>query len=445
MKNLFRTAFLATFSFGFAASCSSEKTPAPTAQSASGSGGARAIGGSPGSGGSLLSGAGAAATAGAAGKQVGANSGGASGANPGSDGATAGRSASDAGASGAGGQGGTGTGQAGSEGSGQGGVDARTTVAIFMIDGLMADAAKTAAAHGATNLQFVIENGVTVQTSHSTSPTPRIELPGGTRPWGSATSGNVSAHTGTHLFEAPSAGMDDIFKATQAAGIRSVYSGGDANYAIFKSATFNYGAKLEDAVVVQRALDHLKNDGVRLLRLHLQRVRDHWKGTADRTNPNSAYLQKIVSADALLGQLISALKDSGAWEHTYLIVAADHGMASAGGGTHPATAAASWNPFMAFYGPDLKKGETIPYAELPDIAVTTMRFFRLPPLQGHTSSAVNLVKKGATGTMLTNLFLGAPSELSHPRYIEHYLKLGTFASDGDTFAPYRTAMLDLVR
>lgn len=451
MRGLLRAALIASLSWGSISACGTASAPeagpsAPKGGGAPAGAGSSSLGGSAGTGGT----SGRAALTGTAGlteqeRPFATGGAGTDGGRLGVGGSKSEDPGPHGGASGSQGQGGLSADAMGGSAAGGAPGNPRTTVVIFMIDGLMADTARTAAAHGATQIQFVIDNGVSVQTTHSTSPTPRIELPDGSRPWGSATSGNVAVHTGTHLFEAPSAGMDDIFKATKASGISSVYAGGDRNYSIFKAATFNYGAKMEDEEVVQKAIDHLKNDGVRLIRLHLQRLRDHWKGPADRTDPASAYLKKVVAADALLGQLIQALKDQGVWDATYLIIAADHGMARSGGGTHPATQTDSWKPFLAFYGPDLKKGTTIPYAELPDIAVTTMHFFRLPPLKGHTDSAVSLTNKGATGTVLAHLFQGGPQEIDHPRPIERYLSLGSHESAGDSFDPYRQAMLGILQ
>jgi hypothetical protein len=73
-----------------------------------------------------------------------------------------------------------------------------------------------------------------------------------------------------------------------------------------------------------------------------------------------------------------------------------------------------------------------------------MRFLGLPPLQGHTG-AVGLARKGPTGTVLTNLYMGAPAELAHPRYVEQYLKLNTFPASGDDYGAYRGAMLNLLK
>jgi hypothetical protein len=327
---------------------------------------------------------------------------------------------------------------------------AAPTVVLFLVDGMMPAALDTAVAAGATNFGQLLANGVRVATSRSTSPAAVIELPdgapGGTMPWGHATSGNVAVHTGCHLFEAGEAQMDDIFQAARDQGIKSVFSGGDANYAIFTTADFHTGAMMDDATTVQHAIDRVKKDGVRLVRLHLQRVRDFWTGPADATNPRSAYVGHLLEVDALLGRLVDALDEIGAWPNTYLIVAADHGMGDAASSTHPAATPSSWNPFLAFYGPGLKRGATIPYAELPDVAVTVARFLGARPLRGHLGPAAAPPVPGPTGTVLTNLFAEEPDALDHPRYIERCLTLGAACtSGGDDFAPYRETMLSLIR
>src|SRR6185436_5400256 len=318
------------------------------------------------------------------------------------------------------------------------------TVVLFLIDGLHPDSARTAAANGATNLKFVIDNGVVVQTAHSTTPAARTVLPDGSLPWGNATSGNVTVQTGTHLLEAGAAGMDDIFKVARAAGIKSVFSGGDANYSALTTADFHYAAVVSDAQVVEQALTHLRNDKVRLLRLHLQRIRDDWTGPADKTDPGSAYIKHIVASDALLGQLRKALEDEGVWDSTLLVGTADHGNGQTSASAHVASTASSWDIFMGCYGPGRKRGATIPYAELPDVAVTAARFLGLRPLQGHTG-ATSLARRGPTGTVLTNLFAGAPDELAPPRYVEQYLKMNTFSGSGDDYGAYRSAMLNLLK
>jgi hypothetical protein len=203
---------------------------------------------------------------------------------------------------------------------------------------------------------------------------------------------------------------------------------------------------MDDATTVAHAIEHIQRDGVRLVRVHVQRVRDFWAGPGDNTNPASPYVRHVVEVDALLGQLIDALKAKGLWAHTYLVVTADHGMGQTSASAHPPATASSWEPFMAFAGPDIKAGATIPYAELPDVAVTVMRFFGLPALKGHLDPQAAPPVKGPTGTVLSNLFIGAPDTLAHPRFIEKCLALGRACmSDGDDFGPYRTSMLKLLQ
>jgi len=325
---------------------------------------------------------------------------------------------------------------------------ASPTVVLFLVDGMTPAALDTAVSAGANHFAFVLDNGVRVVTAHSTSPAAVIQLPdgspGGTQPWGHATSGNVAVHTGCHLFE--SSQMDDIFLAAREAGIRSVFSGGDANYAVFTTADFHYGTMMDDATTVDHAITHLQKDGAHLLRIHLQRVRDSWTGPQSATDPGSPYVAHLLEVDGLLGRLIDALGAAGVWDNTYLVVAADHGMGQATSSSHPASTPSSWDPFMAFYGPGLKRGATIPYAELPDVAVTAAHFLGVRPLRGHIDPAVTLAVKGTTGTVLTNLFQGQPDSLDHPRYVERCLEMGsTCTSSGDDFGPYRQTMLSLIR
>jgi hypothetical protein len=171
-------------------------------------------------------------------------------------------------------------------------------VVIFVIDGLQRDAAEVAAANGAVNIKFLIDNGVSVLEAYCTSPAPRMYLPDGSLPWGTSSSPNVAMHTGTHVFE--SRHMDDIFLSARDAKIKSVFAGGASNYEEFTTPDFCHSGSLTDSAVVQYGIDHLKNDGVRLLRLHLQNIRDSWSGPEDKLNPRSQYQKAIRHADALL-------------------------------------------------------------------------------------------------------------------------------------------------
>jgi len=320
---------------------------------------------------------------------------------------------------------------------------ANAVVIQFMIDGIDANAVQTAVASGATTLGTLLKEGVTADTYYCTSPAPRLQLPDGSLPWGGSTSSNVAMHTGTHLFESPD--IDDIFLSARRAGIASVFAGGSQNYAIFKNATHLYfgGRELTDSIVVDRGLQHLKNDRARLLRLHLQHIRDAWRGPADTTNPKSEYIQYFVNTvDPLLAKLIAGLKQAGVWERTYIILGSDHGMGQTSESGHPQSVLSSWRTFMAFYGPGVKRGARIPYAEGPDVAIMTNYFLGLPPLRGHLDTKVPERLRGVTGVFLANVLEGGPSEVAHPRLIERYLQ--SDMPRGNAYTDYRAAMIKLL-
>jgi len=316
-------------------------------------------------------------------------------------------------------------------------------VVQFMIDGIDTNSVRTAVAAGAANLGALLKQGVTSDTFYCTSPAPRLQLPDGSLPWGGSTSSNVAMHTGTHLYE--SYNIDDIFLSARRAGIVSMFAGGSRNYAIFKNADhLYYGAdELTDEIVVDRGLQHLRKDNARLLRLHLQHIRNAWKGPTDTTNPKSDYIQYFVkTVDPLLGKLIAGLKSAGVWERTYIILGSDHGMGQTSASGHPQSALSSWQTFMAFYGPGVKRGARIPYAEGPDVAVMTNYFLGLPPLRGHLDAKMPAHLRGVTGVLLTNVLEGGPADVTHPRLLERYLKSNM--PRGDDYVDYRAAMITLL-
>ncbi len=322
-------------------------------------------------------------------------------------------------------------------------VAAPPTVVIFIIDGLPPGPATVAVANGATNIKFLKDNGVWVAEARCTSPAPYLRMPDGSLPWGTSTSSNVSMHTGTHVFE--SRQTDDLFLAAKRAGIKSMFAGGAGNYNVFTTATYlHYSGSYSDARVVDFAVQHITNDGVRLVRLHLQRIRDAWTGPKASTDPASAYQKAIRVADQQLGRLINTLKSRGLWNDTFVILAADHGMGQSSGSGHPPHDRSSWQPVMCFYGPGLKRNVTIPYAETPDIAIMAARFLGIGPLRGHTDPAVDIPRKGPTGTVLTNLYQGQPTTLAHPQYIRRYLVARNWAPP-DEYTDYRAYMLSVIR
>ena len=111
---------------------------------------------------------------------------------------------------------------------------------------------------------------------------------------------------------------------------------------------------------------------------------------------------------------------------------------------HPASVISSWKPYMNFYGPGIKKGESIPYAESPDIAIMVDYLLKLNPLKGHLEPDVKLNHKGTTGTLLTNIFTGNPREIKHPELIKKYLE-STNWNPSDEYSEYRIALIKYIK
>jgi|GEM_PF-581121 len=317
-----------------------------------------------------------------------------------------------------------------------------TAVLLFVIDGLQSDAAKVAIANGASNMKFLFDNGVWAEEAYCSCPAPIVYLPDGSRPWGTAAPPNVAMHTGTHVFESKQ--MDDIFLAARRAKLKSVFSGSAENYKVFSTADYCFALSNADSAVVDFAIDHLRRDGVRLLSVHVQETRRNWTGPEDKTKPGSKYQNYLLTVDHLLEKLLRALKDEGVWDSTYVIVSSDHGMGMTKQSNHPASVISSWQPYMNFYGPGIKKGATIPYAESPDIAILIDFLLRLTPLQGHLDPKVSIDPTGTTGTLLTNIFENNPTWFDHPKLVRRYLQSKNW-KPSDDYADYRSAMLSLMK
>jgi hypothetical protein len=482
----FASTILFAASLGLAATCSESTNNAPSTGGTAGSASGTTTGASTGSGTGIGTTTGMTTSSGmgAGGSVTGSGAGGTGGGGTGAGGTTGGS------ASGAGGMAGGGAGAGGSAGTGgstggsaggptadggptgdggptrdgapasdgpasdgaptrDGGLPPGATAVIFFIDGVMNQAIQTAIGTGmAPNLKFLQDNGVRVELSHSSSPAPRVTHPDMTSPNGNATSGNRTVHTGTHLIEANHDGLDDIFKAATAAGLTSLLVVDDGNYSVFTTPTVREvittaAGAADDDQVITRAVALYQMHKPRVIRIHLQHIRTAWNGPAGMSNASSPYIQYLIANDRRLGQFIQVLKDGGVWDNTYFMLGSDHGMGTTSASSHAASQAPSWNNFMLFYGPGLKKGATIPYAELPDVSVTLVHFLGLPALKGHTA-AVTVAEKGPTGQVLSNLLQGAPAELTppHPRYIDQFLT--TTPTLSDDFAQYRDAMIRLI-
>jgi hypothetical protein len=321
-------------------------------------------------------------------------------------------------------------------------VPAKRAALLFIVDGLQTDAAKAAMANGAVNMKFFFDNGVWVEEAYCSSPSGRLYLPDNSMPWGTSAPPNVAMHTGTHIFE--SRQMDDLFLAARRANIVSLFSGSADNYKVFNTADYCYAVSNTDSIAVDFAIDHLRKNKARLLSLHVQETRRNWTGPEDKTKPDSKYQRYLLHVDYLLGKLIKALKSEGIWDSTLVIVSSDHGMGMTKQSDHPASVISSWQPYMNFYGPGIKRGKTIPYAETPDIAIMIAHWLGLSPLQGHTDPKVSIVQRGTTGTLLTNIFEGNSIEIEHPKLIRRYLESKDW-KPSDDYADYRVAMLSLLK
>ncbi len=190
---------------------------------------------------------------------------------------------------------------------------AKPTLLLYVIDGLQSDAAAAAMNNGAKNLKYLYDNGVRVEESYCVSPSPYLRLPDGSLPWGTSSPPNVAMHTGTHVFE--SRKMDDIFLAARRSGIKSIFAGGAENYKEFNTPDFSYVSNTDpDSIMVQHGIDQFKNDDVRLIRLHMQRIRNHWTGPEDKLKTGSDYQNYLIYLDHLLGKLIETFKSDGVWD-----------------------------------------------------------------------------------------------------------------------------------
>ena len=154
---------------------------------------------------------------------------------------------------------------------------------------------------------------------------------------------------------------------------------------------------LSDDQVVSQAIELLKRQDPRFMRIHLQTPGDIGTNISlaepevsysrNIFGKNSPYVAAIENADKLLGQFVAYLKKSGKWEHTVLIVTSDHGQSKIG--WHPLFDEDSWVTPLIFVGPGIAKGRRLPYFEHTDIAPTITWLLRVeaPNSDGGTGKA----------------------------------------------------------
>lgn len=129
-----------------------------------------------------------------------------------------------------------------------------------------------------------------------------------------------------------------------------------------------------------------------LLFVHLDLV-DHAGHTYGFGSPD--YVAAVETADALLGQLRTAIEDAGMWPHTALLVSADHGGA---GLLHGADTAVERSIPFVLHGPQTTPGELVRDVRIWDIAATVLALLDVPaPAQWVASPVI----EGLYGTTLS--------------------------------------------
>lgn len=158
---------------------------------------------------------------------------------------------------------------------------------------------------------------------------------------------------------------------------------------------------LTDGQVVLQAIEVLKNQDVRFLRVHLQSP--GVIGTKIALNSedkpysrnifgkDSPYIDAIENADKLLGQFIDFLKESGKWESTVLIVTSDHGQSNVG--WHPMLDEDSWSTPLVFAGNGIARGRKLSYFEHTDLAPTIAWLLGVSAPNNHDGGAGKPIKE----------------------------------------------------
>jgi hypothetical protein len=156
---------------------------------------------------------------------------------------------------------------------------------------------------------------------------------------------------------------------------------------------------ISDDQLVARAIEVLKGQNPRFMRIHLQTPGDMGRSVSECSTDKpyyrnifgkgSPYISSIENADKLLGLLINYLKESGKWEHTILVVTSDHGQSLIG--WHTLFDEDSWVTPLVFTGPSIAKNRQLPYFEITDIAPTIAWLLgaKTPNINGGEGKAVH--------------------------------------------------------
>lgn len=164
--------------------------------------------------------------------------------------------------------------------------------------------------------------------------------------------------------------------------------------------------RTNDESSVRFALDLLQQFDIRFMRLVLQDTGSASQDVADgrlKKEPwteniwaeGSPYIKAAQNADRLLGEFVAQLKRMGKWDDTLLVMLTD-GQASTG--WHPIQNEESWRIPLAFVGPGVARGKTIPYAESIDIVPTVLNMMGMPPVNtdGGSGRVLAEIKQAST-------------------------------------------------
>ncbi len=163
-----------------------------------------------------------------------------------------------------------------------------------------------------------------------------------------------------------------------------------ANSLSYQSITDGYTFVIQksgpDEFSIDKSIELLAKNDIDFMRIHLQNVGSagNRSTTTDENQPyrhniwheESPFVQSVRESDRQLGRFITALKDLNLWEGTLLIVTSDHGQTDSG--WHPLIPQESWLHPTIFYGPGVKEGHIIEWADQTDLAPTIARLMNVP-------------------------------------------------------------------
>ena len=179
-----------------------------------------------------------------------------------------------------------------------------------------------------------------------------------------------------------------------------------------------------DAKLTDLMIETLERHDPRYFRIQLQDVGragyrtinapDGSPFQADIWHPKSPYAAAAREADKQLGRFIDKMKELGRWDGTFFVFMAD---GQSRFGWHMPMDPESWRTPLIFTGPGVRKGHTIPYAEIIDVVPTMAAVL-----------AVDAPNPGpGSGRVLNEIFGNGPAEA--PTVKRHMLRFNQQIKD----------------